>query len=126
MNVRRGVYLTVLATLFLFFALIIQPAAAVSEPVSDNKVNTQEVVVVEDETDSETRIHLEYETSFSVRIGTFLFGSDALEEQVLDTVGADDSEAEFVSLDAESAEILYAGDAEDLSFEDPETVEYLR
>lgn len=119
-------YLTVLATLFLFLALIIQPAAAVTEPVSDNKVNTQEVVVVEDETDSETRIHLEYETSFSVRIGTFLFGSDALEEQVLDSVGADDSEAEFVSLDAESAEIVYTGDSEDLSFEDPETVEYLR
>jgi hypothetical protein len=122
MNVSRVAYPAVLILLSL--ALLIQPAAAVSEPVSDNNINMQEVVLVEDETDDETRVLLEYETSFSVRVGTFLFGSDALEEQVLNYVGVNDSEAEFVSLDAESAEIIYSGDAEDLSPQDPELVEY--
>jgi len=112
--------------ILLSLALLTQPAAAVSEPVSDNNINMQEVVLVEDETDDETRVLLEYETSFSVRVGTFLFGSDALEEQVLNYVGVNDSEAEFVSLDAESAEIIYSGDAEDLSLQDPELVEYRR
>ena len=112
--------------ILLSLALLTQPAAAVSEPVSDNNINMQEVVLVEDETDDETRVLLEYETSFSVRVGTFLFGSDALEEQVLNYVGVNDSEAEFVSLDAESAEIIYSGDAEDLSPQDPELVEYRR
>lgn len=121
MNVSRTAYLAVLAVLLL--ALVTTPAAAVSEPVSDN-INMREVVIVEDETEDVTKILLEYDTSFSVRIGTFLFGSEALEEQVLDSVGIDESEAEFVSLDAESAEILYSGDSEDLSPEDPEIVEY--
>lgn len=122
MNVSRFAYPAVLTLLLL--ALLTQPAAAVSEPVSEDNINMQEIVLVEDETEDETRVLLEYETSFSVRIGTFLFGSEALEEQVLDSVGVDESEAEFVSLDAESAEILYSGDSEDISPEDPELVEY--
>lgn len=119
MNVSRVAYLAVLVILL---ALATQTAAA--EPVSDSKVNMQEVVIVEDESEGETRILLEYETSFSVRIGTFLFGSEALEEQVLDSVGVEESEAEFVSLDSESAEILYLGEAESVSPEEGDIVEF--
>lgn len=120
MNVSRVAYLAVLTLLFL--VLVTQTAAA--EPVSDNKVNMHDVVLVEDESEDVTKIILEYDTSFSVRIGTFLFGSEALEEQVLDSLGVDESEVEFVSLNSESAEILYFGEAESLSPEDAEVVEF--
>ena len=118
MNVSRTAYLTV-AT-FLLLALVVQPVTA--EPVSDSNMNMQEIVV--EESGDETKILLEYETSLSVRVGTFLFGSDELEEQVLDSLGVEDSEAEFVSLDSESAEIIYTGDADELSTGSADNVEF--
>jgi hypothetical protein len=118
MNVSRTAYLAVVTLVFLI--LVSQPVAA--EPVSDSNMDVEEVVVVEDE--GETRILLEYETTLSVRVGTFLFGSDALEEQVLDSVGIEESNSEFVSLGSESAEVLYLGDAEEISTQEADTVEF--
>ena len=111
MNVSRFAYPAVLTLLTL--ALLTQTAAA--EPVSDNKVNMEEVVLVEDEAESETTINLEYETGLSLRLGTFLFGSEVLEDKLLESVGVEESEAEFVSLNSESAEIVYSGSADELS-----------
>ncbi|MDZ7688432.1 MAG: hypothetical protein U5J64_06890 [Halobacteriales archaeon] len=115
MNVSRVAYLAVLSILFL--ALLTQPALA--EPVSEEHVNIQEIMVVEE--DEKTTVSLEYETSFSVRVSTFLFGSDSLEERLIDVVGVDEDDTVFVRLNSESAELIYYGDAGDIS---PETGEY--
>ena len=116
MNVRRLLHIAVLAVLFLSF--VAQPAVA--EPVSDDHVDIKEITMVEE--DGTTTVTVEYDTSFSVRFSTFLFGSAPLEERLVDAVGAEDEDdIEFVSLDSRSAELVYDGEADELS---PEEGEY--
>jgi len=115
MNVSRVAYLAVLS--ILFFALLTQPALA--EPVSEEHINIEEIKIVEE--GETTTVSLEYETSFSVRVSTFLFGSDSLEERILNVVGVDEESSEFAHLNSDSAELIYYGEAEDIS---PEVGEY--
>ncbi len=94
----------------LVLALVAQPVAA--EPVSDTNIEVEKVTV--DEEGGTSTVTVEYETSLSVRLSTFLFGSGPLEERVLDTIGAERQEADFVRLGPESAELVYKGETEEI------------
>jgi len=94
----------------LVLASVTQPVAA--EPVSDTNIEVEKVTV-EEEGETST-VTVEYETSLSVRLSTFLFGSGPLEERILETVGAEREEADFVSLGPESAELAYRAETEDI------------
>jgi len=94
----------------LVLASVAQPVAA--EPVSDANIEVEKVTV--DEGDETSTVTVEYETSLSVRVSTFLFGSGPLEERILDTIDAEREEADFVRLGPESAELVYRGETEDI------------
>lgn len=96
----------------LALTFVAQPAAA--EPVSDANIDIEKITVNEGDEDERTTVTVEYDTSLSVRVSTFLFGSEPLEERVLNSIGADEDEAEFVRLGPESAELTYEGETEDI------------
>ena len=81
--------------------------------MSDANIEIEQITVDESEGEP-TTVTVEYDTSLSVRVSTFLFGSGPLEERVLNSVGADNDDAEFVRLGPESAELVYEGETEDI------------
>jgi len=91
-------------------------AAFVATPVAADAGATVDVETVSTvENGNETRVSVGYETTAAVKVNTYLFGSEELQDEVVDSVGVEEERVEFESLDTRSAEMVYDGDAEDVS-----------
>lgn len=97
---------------------LLPPVAAADAPLSDTDDTGAAAGPVEVETVStvdsgnETTVTVRYETTVTAKINTYLFGSEELEERIVEAVGVEEEHVEFESLDTESAEILYDGEAD--------------
>lgn len=91
--------------------LLAPPVAA--QPVSDAHLDIETVSVVEEQ--NTTTVLLYYETSTTVKLSTYLFGSEDLQDTLVEHVGAEPEKVEFESLDTDSAELVYDGEADTLS-----------
>jgi hypothetical protein len=97
---------------------LLPPVASADSPFADTDDMGAAAGPVEVETVStvdsgnETTVTVRYETTVTAKINTYLFGSEELEERIVEAVGVEEEHVEFESLDTESAEILYDGEAD--------------
>lgn len=89
--------------------LLASPASAdAGEPVEIETVSTVDA-------DNRTEVSVRYEAAVTVRINTYLFGSEELQDEIVDSIGVEKDRVEFESLDIESAEILYDGEPDNVT-----------
>jgi hypothetical protein len=86
--------------------------ALLAHPVSADGGSVSVETVSVTDTQNETTVTVRYDTPVTTKINTYLFGSEELQDDLVDSVGIDGEHVEFESLDTGSAEILYDGEAE--------------
>ena len=94
-------------------ALVAQPvvADAGAESVDVRDLSTEELG-----DGNGTEVTVRYKTTVTVKLNTYLFGSEELQDEIVDAVGVEEEHVEFESLDTESAEMVYEGGSDEINF----------
>lgn len=92
--------------------LLAQPVVA---DAGGESVDVQDVSTEELDDGNGTEVVVRYETTVTVKVNTYLFGSEELEDEVVDAVGVGEEHVEFESLDTESAEMVYEGESDEIN-----------
>lgn len=95
-------------------ALVVCVAFATTPVAADpgGVVDIKTVSTVDD--GNVTRVSVGYETTVAVKVNTYLFGSEELQDELAESVGIEEERVEFESLDTSSAEMVYDGDSENV------------
>ncbi|MFP4189157.1 MAG: hypothetical protein ACOCRA_00865 [Halobacteria archaeon] len=91
-------------------ALLAQPVLA---DAGGESIEIESVSTVDSGDDSVT-VTVSYETRVTTKINTYLFGSEELQKAIVEALGVEGEHVEFERLDADSAEMVYDGGAEDI------------
>jgi hypothetical protein len=91
------------------FALLAPPVSA--QPTETVEIETVSTV----DADNRTEVSVRYDTAVTVKINTYLFGSEELQERIVESIGVDEERVEFRSLNTDSAEMVYDGESDDVA-----------